>query len=418
MATPRIAVIGAGASGLTAAYQLKQRGYGRIVVFEKDDVVGGKVRTQFHEGRPYELGAVWVMRDYRFVNGLADKLDVPRFAAKPLDIIDPHGNVRRTPLHLLKKFGPIDLTRAAMKFWTTIRRHPQIKNCGFHGFHPDFHLTLDETSRKHGFVEITQAMAPTMSACGYGYYEEVPALYWLKLMSFLFDFALRGAGLFGELRSFSNGFQSLWIEVAKGLDVRTGVGVDHLRRYREGNRDKVEITAGGEKHTFDKVIVSAPLETARNFMDLSDEERDLFGRIRTCRYVVTQATSDQKAHAAFSRNVTPQRLGHVNTAAKYYDDSSLCTYYQIVSPSTTNEQALETLRADLANVDIHLGELHTQKAWSYFPHVGSDDLRDGFYEKIDALQGRRGTFYVGALMGFETVEHTAAFADDLVRRFF
>jgi monoamine oxidase len=38
----RIAVIGAGASGLTAAHTLRKKGYSNITVYEKDNRVGGK----------------------------------------------------------------------------------------------------------------------------------------------------------------------------------------------------------------------------------------------------------------------------------------------------------------------------------------------------------------------------------------
>ncbi|MGD0124758.1 MAG: FAD-dependent oxidoreductase [Terriglobia bacterium] len=47
-ATPRnarIAVVGGGASGLSAAYLLKKAGYSHVTVFEKESRLGGKCRT-------------------------------------------------------------------------------------------------------------------------------------------------------------------------------------------------------------------------------------------------------------------------------------------------------------------------------------------------------------------------------------
>src|SRR5262249_47365777 len=44
--TPKVAVIGAGATGLTAAYLLGEQGYDRVTVFEKDAEVGGFARTR------------------------------------------------------------------------------------------------------------------------------------------------------------------------------------------------------------------------------------------------------------------------------------------------------------------------------------------------------------------------------------
>ena len=55
----KIAVIGAGVSGLTAAYTLQKLGYNNVKVFESENRPGGKVHSYEHEGRFHELGAVW-----------------------------------------------------------------------------------------------------------------------------------------------------------------------------------------------------------------------------------------------------------------------------------------------------------------------------------------------------------------------
>jgi len=57
----RIAVLGAGLTGLCAAYELRRRGGGRqpppeVAVFEAASRVGGKIRTETHDGVAYEAG--------------------------------------------------------------------------------------------------------------------------------------------------------------------------------------------------------------------------------------------------------------------------------------------------------------------------------------------------------------------------
>ncbi|MEH7109248.1 FAD-dependent oxidoreductase, partial [Bacillus sp. JJ1764] len=42
MKNDKIAIIGAGISGVAAAFQLKKKGYRHITLFEKNDRVGGK----------------------------------------------------------------------------------------------------------------------------------------------------------------------------------------------------------------------------------------------------------------------------------------------------------------------------------------------------------------------------------------
>jgi oxygen-dependent protoporphyrinogen oxidase len=59
----RIAILGAGLAGLSAAYESRRRGAGggrqppaEVVVFEADTRVGGKVRSERHDGVLYEAG--------------------------------------------------------------------------------------------------------------------------------------------------------------------------------------------------------------------------------------------------------------------------------------------------------------------------------------------------------------------------
>src|SRR5688572_15238684 len=70
----RIAVVGAGPSGLTAAYTLKGLGYTNVTVFEKENRVGGKVNSLILGDVRAELGAVFASPDYRVVLGLANEL--------------------------------------------------------------------------------------------------------------------------------------------------------------------------------------------------------------------------------------------------------------------------------------------------------------------------------------------------------
>lgn len=414
----KIAVVGAGAAGLTAAYQLKKLGYKNTTVFEKEDDVGGKVCTYSLDGKLHDIGAIWATTDYKTVHRISNDLGVPRHVANQLDMMTANGKVMSSVIHTIKENNLLRLARDAFNFWRVCRRFPRIKEPGFHEYHPDFYLTLDELSVKYKFTSLAKTMAPTMSACGYGYYEEIPALYWMKLMVLLLTFGLRGGEAVGSLKSFDNGFQSLWQEVAKGLDVRVSSPVTSMKRFGSGRGEKIEITTNGHSDIFDRVIVAAPLETAHKFMDLSKSEQELFSKIRTIRYIVTVVQCDSKAHVAFARNIRPARLGHVNAAVKAHLDSDVCVYYQIADHSTSQDQALDILRSDLAEVGIHFKNVYLQKTWNYFPHVAREDLQNGFYDQIESLQGGRGTYYAGSLLSFETVEHTAAYSRNLVDRFF
>ena len=56
----KVAIIGAGIAGLSAANHLIENGVKDIVVVEARDRVGGRIHTVKHNGRPLELGAQWI----------------------------------------------------------------------------------------------------------------------------------------------------------------------------------------------------------------------------------------------------------------------------------------------------------------------------------------------------------------------
>ncbi len=76
-AQPRIAVIGAGAAGLTAAHTLRQLGYVNVTVYERAAEPGGKVLTYRTLGSPIELGAVFTTERCETTLELAREVGAP-----------------------------------------------------------------------------------------------------------------------------------------------------------------------------------------------------------------------------------------------------------------------------------------------------------------------------------------------------
>ena len=61
----KIAIVGAGPSGIHMAYMLKKLGYTNLHILEKADRVGGKSTTIPHRGVNHDIGTVYVGSDYQ-----------------------------------------------------------------------------------------------------------------------------------------------------------------------------------------------------------------------------------------------------------------------------------------------------------------------------------------------------------------
>lgn len=61
---------------------------------------------------------------------------------------------------------------------------------------------------------------------------------------------------------------------------------------------------------------------------------------------------------------------------------------------------------------------YTSVKWKYFPHVTSEDLRDGFYQKLEGLQGQNNTYLTGEIMNFSCIEGVCEYSQYLVNKYF
>ena len=157
-------------------------------------------------------------------------------------------------------------------------------------------------------------------------------------------------------------------------------------------------------------------------MTLTDDEQTLFSQVQTERYVVSLfAASGIATEEAlfFHDNARPERINHVNVWANRDAANPVYVGYQIVDRDSSLAQLSATLGDDVAGQGGRFGGALLQQEWpDYFPHVSTQSMQGGFYERMELLQGRNNTFYVGGSLSFETVEHSARYAQALVQKNF
>ncbi len=418
----RIAIVGAGPSGLTAARTLAALGYENVTVFEKEADVGGKVNSPVILGNTVELGAVFASPDYELTLDLADEYAIPYVEYQtPRFILDEAGQARSFPAFLTSRYSNAQIGLAIQKYAAVLALfQPEIDGDGFAGMHPDLMLTFDKFAIKYEFVPIAELAKSIMVGFGYGYYEDVPAAYFMKLLPWLVKLGPGGIES-PPYFTFPDGFQSLWRAVAADLDVRLSSTVTKIKRSTSGG--PVEVTINYvDKRQFDVVIVSVPLNVVGKFLDLTSAEKALFNKVETSRYFVTLfgAVGLQTGRTLFLHdNARPQRINHASVFGNRGDGLPLFVAYQIVQDWMPSVLVTATLLADVFSIGNGAVAIPvTVREWEYFPHVGTRALEQGFYDQVEALQGQRGVYYVGGTMSFETVEHSARYARTLVESHF
>ena len=429
----RIAIIGAGASGLTAAHTLQRLGYSNITIFERDSEVGGKVRTNEYQGHAFEIGAFWIANGYDTVDELAEEYGVSFDYEDAEFVVRNEADQERTFFsYIFDEYNVFQIMESLINLQMVKSKFTSLQEVGFVNAEPDLFLDMATFAKKYHIEAAARAYRPFWIGCGYGYYEEVPALYVLKMMIGVVDTSLPSMlelllnfhkNNFG-LRRANGGFQRLWEKVAADLpDVRLHQEVTDVRRYFDGTGIKIAITAGGHTEIFDRLLISSNLYAAMEFLDETPEEASLFSRIQSYSYYIHQfhATDIPYADDAMifvTRNNVPETIGHFTAMISRSTVPGFWTTGQLVPWNTPVQDVVDLVSQDVQEIGGSLSSLVVQQPWNYFPHVKTTDLQQGFYQRLEALQGLNGTYFIGGLMNFEIVENTALHAKTLVHEFF
>ncbi|XP_051120905.1 uncharacterized protein LOC127244416, partial [Andrographis paniculata] len=105
---------------------------------------------------------------------------------------------------------------------------------------------------------------------------------------------------------------------------------------------------------------------------------------------------------------------------RFYSDQNIFLFWSY--GNSANIQGSEVAELAVAAAKRMGGNVESvvlQRKFKYFPHVKSEDMKEGFYDKLEfLLQGQQNTYYVGGLMAFELTERNSNYAFELVRKHF
>eukprot|EP00890_Picochlorum_soloecismus_P006357 jgi/Picsp_1/6722/NSC_04063-R1_polyunsaturated fatty acid conjugated linoleic acid-producing len=442
----RIAIIGAGVSGLTIAHLLETRlGFSNVTVYERNSRVGGKIFSPAIDGAPVDVGAVSV--DSEFAMTAAERCGIPYNKSGTLLAVIPgnDGPIFVPPLQAFEVLG-LDVASELPTWLTMYPKYKYLEEApnAFFLNHQDenLYIPFDEFTERNGIAALGEAFRQLYVLCGYGYGEKVPAIYLLKFMVRTLSpqsiSNYLGSGDEGYL-TFPGGAQALLECIASDLkDVRIGSKIINIMR----NSGQIRINLEGSVDYVDYLIITSDLKSSLEFLvDASPEEEELFTSIIHQSYTSSLVSgafvpslsldnnSSQNALRilAFVRNLVSTRKGHVvGMTSKYAHKKTLVAYQYLhgsdqtssrvpaITESSTDPSKLLELDLD-EEAGISFNTSGPRFIWgTYFPHFDSQSLLSGSYQRLGSLQGRSNTFYAGGLFNFETVHDTSRFARYLV----
>ncbi len=424
----KIAIIGAGISGISAAYYLKKQGYENVTIFEKENRLGGKILSREFDGPLYELGAVWVFKDYKEIIKLAQEYKVPltRFSAKKT-ILDENGIRYSFLTYGIKKYDPFEILLDVWKLKSILKKYSGLNKPGLSNIPEELYDTFDNFIKKNKLESLAYIVEPFIIGCGYGYFKDVPAIYYIKPTLLILDSLL--ANILDEKDSsafqfFPGGFQNFLEKISFGQKINLEEEVLGLNRYKKENGYEIQVRTTKGSYTFDRVIISTPPDDTLKYLDYTEEEYSFFSQMKSNYYQITALSAQglpqnevmflDKASNKQNRG-TPAVLAnwgdhnHIWIALSPFDNKSGKIPWDILLNKIQGE--LESLNGTLENI------LFT-KGINYFFHFEEADLVKKPYEKFESLQGRLGTYFVGGYLNFEGVEHSTQYSKNIILKYF
>ncbi len=456
----RICIVGGGPAGLSAGMYLEQKGYTNYSILEKSARVGGKCWSPRYNGKRYEMGAIMGVPSYYAVHDVEEFCgithDGPKLnrnyknsKGKVIEPFEPKKNIFKIPELLkmkkqVKLFG--ELLETKYKGYD-VNGHRGVAEGRYDGYAvtpgrekvegvnenlKDLALPFDEFCKKNGCELVQKIWIGPYTSFGYGYFDEIPAAYVLKYL----DFQTTMNFVKVNLWTWEQGTQWIWEQLNDHImhPARVNSKISKVER-RDG---KVYVTVNGQVEEYDKIIVTAPLYVADGnmgnnngmveYFDAREDELELFSKIDYERYTVQAITTEPKDHPEISYyvfdNMVKERLGHLMVYYRRWKeniDQVITTY------ALRTHKDMKEIPYDKCN-EMVLEDLKTMRnpakdvinAWSvyYFPHVSCEDYAAGWYDKVEAMQGKYDTFYAGEDMSFGDMDETCEYSRELVERFF
>ena len=292
----------------------------------------------------------------------------------------------------------------------------------------DLALPFSEFCKINGVEEVQRIWIAPFTSFGYGFFDEIPAALVMKYLDV--TTALEFVGM--KLWTWQDGTQEIYVHVNDKLQHPAILNTEVVKVERpEGEKIRVTIRHEGVESVeeFDKLIVTTPLDYFKDYADATEEERELFSKIVHEKYVDYIATFEPGKSPNISGymvdNMVPERLGHAMVYYnrwQYLDRDCPATVYALRnhtgSEDVSYEYCMKTMDEDMAKVGFPIKDkLYAQEVY-YCPHVSCKDYADGWYDRLEALQGNKNTYYAGEIISFGDMEDTCAASKDIIGRFF
>jgi len=431
----RIAVIGAGASGIVCARELGKRGWKNVTVFEASNQPGGKTRSlilehpESQKPEVMEFGTTTilvgpVLDEILKETGLDKNLrNLPRVRVRnPPETKDYHPFFSPTSPSISFPKKSLEMLR----FVREINRVTCSAQPGFRGLPGSgISITIGDWFKQNDLGFAKNIAMPVISSglCGMDY-DRVPVAYMIKIYRLMLRVpAWRNA--LTLLRTVKLGNDEIWRRAANGINVRYNQSIKNIEIAPE----KINITTiDKEDLAFDRVIWTGGLPRLGKLLDGqtgttgdSAPSRAHYSKVQYLRRAVFTYRFEglpRNNSWIHTDNIMKKAIGSPFACANVKG-----TDWYYMYPWLAPHQSVDDVDRIIREFVSQLGGRVTAMAadpvvWNYNPFFDGEHLEQGVFDDIENEQGKDGIYVCGETLSGITLPAVTEYAKDLVERHF
>lgn len=394
----RVAIIGAGFSGLTAAYLLEKKGI-NVTVYEKEAVLGGHCMTLINKDLFVELGTAFSFSGH--IKELLLELKVPyheRFTYR--NFVDEHYEKveHLSPQEVGLLLGELARLQIILAPYITD------KECFTYNQIRDLKIPLDEFLEKHNLHTVRQVMTPYLSSFGFGNTSEIQAYYAFNIFDLeTLHHLIRG----DKLLFMDEGVSEIIRKLSQNIsDIRYAIEVKSI----EPIGDKVKIQTPYGEDLYDKVLITTKLPR-----DVIKDEyyNDLMGKIQTNPYITAAYEVEDKNIVTTYYKANLGKKDRLQFFHTYKDkDKTVIVAYAYGTKSTA---LINNITEELKKTGLHVRHLISVKQWYIFPHIKSENLTQNLYMELIRQQESSNICFIGSLVSKPAISNLYSSVKAFVR---
>lgn len=385
----RVAIIGAGFSGMLAAYLLEKQGLD-VTIYEKEGSIGGHCRSIVSKNVYTDLGTVFSFS--KQIKELMIELQIDyteHFVYKNFvdDNYKSTEHMSRKDVALLLK--ELDALKIILDQYAE-----SLNTMNFGYIHKDLLVSFKTFEEQHHLKYIRQVITPFLSSFGLGCIDDLQSYYVFKI----FDIDAIYAYILGEkLLFFNKGASEIISKLSQNIsDIRYSLEVKNI----EVEDGQVKVASPYGTDYYDKVLITTKLP--RDVIK-DDIYNQLMKKIETnpfvtCAYEVYNKdllTTYYKAHSG-----KKGKIQFFFTSKQNNRTILVAHAYGIIE-----KELIDGITKDLEKLDVKIKHLITVKQWYIFPHLKEAHLTETFYQDINDRQKTSPIGLIGSLVSEPSIDH-------------